>query len=365
MRWSRSGFKTLTRPAADLSRDGGRGVHALATIAAMLALAACQRPTETQYFVGSTEGTTYHITVSSLPAHVTRARVQSAIDTVLAEVDTHLSTWRADSEISRFNLSARTDWMPASVPLITVMREAQRVGRESQGAFDVTVAPLVDLWGFGAGAKDAAGEPDARAIDAARAAVGFQKLELQSTPPAMRKLAPALRVDVAGIAPGYAVDRICQAFAALGVHDAIVEIGGEVRAWGRNPDDRPWRAAVEQPVAGERIPYTLVELDGMAVSTSGDYRDYRIVGQRRFSHTIDPRTGAPVTHDLASVTVLHPSAMTADAYATTLMVLGPDDGYRYAKRHELAVLMLERVPGQAEWRERVTPGFTRLRRSLP
>ena len=331
----------------------------------MLALAACQRSTETQYFEGDTEGTTYHVTVSSLPPGVTRARAQAAIDAALADVDRHLSTWRTDSEISRFNASASDDWMRASAPFVTVLREAQRVARESQGAFDVTVAPLVDLWGFGMRVNDPGGEPDAAEIAAARAAVGYERLELRSTPSAVRKLAAALRIDVAGIAPGYAVDRICQAFAAMGVQDAIVEIGGEVRAWGRNPDGRPWRAAVERPVAGERSPYTLVELDGTAVSTSGDYRDYRVVGRRRVSHTIDPRTGAPVVHDLASVTVLHASAMTADAYATALMVLGPDEGYRYAEQHGLAVLMLERLPGRAEWRERVTPGFTRLRRPWP
>lgn len=344
---------------------GGRLAALLCAVMQGLALSACGHVTQAESFEGETEGTTYHVTVSSLPSGVPRARLQGAIDAALADVDRHLSTWRADSEISRFNASTSRDWMPVSAPLFAVLHEAQRVSRDSHGAFDVTVAPFVDLWGFGTQAINAAAEPNPAELEAVRANVGFAKLELRSPPLAIRKLVPALRVDVAGIAPGYAVDRICRAFAALGVRDAIVEIGGEVRAWGRNPDGRRWRAAVERPVAGERSPYTLVELDGMAVSTSGDYRDYRVLGHRRVSHTIDPRTGAPVAHDLASVTVLHPSAMTADAYATALMVLGPDEGYRYAEQRGLAVLMLERVPGRAEWRERVTPGFTRLRRPLP
>jgi len=331
----------------------------------MLALAACERAPEPQYFEGDTEGTTYHVTVASLPPRVSRVQVQAAIDEVLADVDLHLSTYRPDSEISRFNASRSTDWTPASEPFRVVVNEAQRVSRESRGAFDITVAPLVELWGFGKTVGEAAQVPTAAEISAARANVGFEKLELQDVRSAIRKRLPTLRVDVAGIAPGYAVDRICQRLERLGVRDAIVEIGGEVRAWGRHPDGRPWRAAVEMPLAGERRPYTLVELNGMAVSTSGDYRDYRIVDGRRISHTFDPRTGAPVTHGLASVTVLHASAMTADAYATALMVLGPGEGYRYAEQHQLAALFLERVPGQVDWRERVTLQFSRLRRPVP
>jgi thiamine biosynthesis lipoprotein len=359
------GFKTLTRLAADLSRDGGRGVHALPAIATALILAACQRVPDVQFFEGDTEGTTFHVTVSSLPPQVSRTQVQAAIDAVLAEVDVHLSTYRPDSEISRFNASSSTDWLPASAALLTVITEAQRVSRESKGAFDVTVGPLVDLWGFGKAVGEPGRIPSAAEIATARESLGFDKLDLREMPPAIRKRSPALRMDVAGIAPGYAVDRICRSLERLGVRDAIVEIGGEVRAWGRHPDGRPWRAAVEMPLAGERRPYTLVELNGMAVSTSGDYRDYRIVGGRRISHTFDPRTGAPVTHGLASVTVLHASAMTADAYATTLMVLGPEEGYRYAEQHQLAALFLQRLPGQAGWRERVTPQFSRLRRPVP
>jgi thiamine biosynthesis lipoprotein len=181
----------------------------------------------------------------------------------------------------------------------------------------------------------------------------------------VRKLRPGVQVDVAGIAPGYAVDCIAERLRRLHVDGALVEIGGEVRAWGRNPDGEPWRIAIEAPVAGERRAYALAELDDMSISTSGDYRDFRIVGGRRISHTIDPRTGAPVTHDLASVTVLHRSAMSADAYATALMVMGPESGLRFAEQRGLAALFLERVPGASGWRERVTPQFTRLRRPLP
>jgi len=331
---------------------------------ACMMLAGCQPPSEPLYLSGATMGTTYHVTVTALPDHVSHETVQAEIDAVLAQVDEHLSTWRQDSEISRFNAAGDTGWTPISNDFSTVLGEAQRVSRESNGAFDVTVAPLVELWGFGEHAAVDPPDPAPQLLQAARDSVGFALLELRDSPAAVRKLKPGVRVDVAGIAPGYAVDRIAERFEHLHIGDALVEIGGEVRAWGHNPDGEPWRVAIEAPVAGERRPYALAELDDMSISTSGDYRDFRISHGRRLSHTIDPRTGAPVEHGLASVTVLHPSAMAADAYATALMVLGPEAGMHFAREHHLAALFLERVPGTAKWHEYVTPEFARLRRPL-
>jgi thiamine biosynthesis lipoprotein len=330
----------------------------------LLALAGCQPRSEPLYFTGPTMGTTYHVTVTSLPDDVSPRDIQGVIDEILGQVDQHLSTWRTDSEISRFNASDGTGWTPVSTDLASVLTEAQRVSRESNGAFDVTVGPLVDLWGFGTAPTDDGTDPTAAQLGAALENVGVDLVEVRAAPPALRKLRAGVHVDVAGIAPGYAVDRIAQRFRDLHVAGALVELGGEVRAWGRNPDGELWRVAIEAPVSGERRAYALAELDDMSISTSGDYRDYRIDRGRRISHTIDPRTGAPVAHDLASVTVLHPSAMAADAYATALMVLGPEAGMRFAREHHLPALFLERVPGTAKWREFVTPEFGRLRRPL-
>jgi thiamine biosynthesis lipoprotein len=194
--------------------------------------------------------------------------------------------------------------------------------------------------------------------------VGYEKLELQPEGPSVRKTVGKLQMDVGAIAPGLAVDQIAQRFEALGVRDYLVELGGEVRGRGRSPAGRPWRVAVEAPLAGERRPYALVELDGLGVSTSGDYRDFRIVGGKKLSHTIDPRTGAPVDHALASVCVVHPSTARADAYATALMVLGLDDGMKLAERLGLAALFIERAGTKGELRERTTAEFERLRRPL-
>lgn len=325
------------------------------------ALASCAGPADPQYFSGPTMGTTYHVTLTRLPRQVSREQVQAVVDEVLDDVDRRFSTWRNDSELARFNTLRGTQWVPVSDDLLAVVTEAQRVAAASHGAFDVTVAPLVDVWGFGRDGSRTTTAPDARALHDARDDVGYALLEVQDAPPALRKHRPGLRLDVSGIAPGFAVDRIAARLQRLQVRDAMVELGGEVRAWGRNPDGVPWRVAVEAPLSGERRVYAVVPLDGQSVSTSGDYRDFRIVAGRRISHTVDPRSGRPVEHGLASVTVVDASAMTADAYATALMVLGPEEGWRFAAEHQIAAMLLERVPGAPGWRERVTPQFARLR----
>ena len=308
-------------------------------------------------------GTTWEVVVSRLPPGVTRDQVQGAVDTVLDEVNRHLSGWDATSELARFNAAEVTEWIPASATLVETVAQSQAVSRASGGAFDVTVGPLVRAWGFGAGAAEDPATPTPSEIERLRASVGYEKLALQQRPPALRKATPALRVDLDGIAPGVAVDRIAARLEALGIRDYLVELGGEVRARGRHTSGRSWRIAVEAPVPGERRAQAVVELDGVGVSTSGDYRDFRESDGRRISHTIDPRTGAPVAHGLASVTVVHESVTAADAWSTALMVLGPAEGLALAQRQGLAALFIERGPG-GTLIESATPAFARFRRPL-
>jgi FAD:protein FMN transferase len=309
-------------------------------------------------------GTTYSVTVARLPKGVRRQTLQSAVGEALSEVNRALSTYDPRSEISRFNANASTDPVRVSPPLRAVAAIAGEVSVATGGAFDVTVGPLVQAWGFGVELPAAEIAPGPGAINGLRAEVGFDRLELGADGHSLRKTVPGLQLDVNGIAPGYAVDLIAERFDALGVRDYLVELGGEVRARGSSPAGRPWRVAVEAPLSGERKPYTLVELDGLAVSTSGDYRDFRELNGRRFSHTIDPRTGAPVTHGLASVSVVHPSAAFADAYSTAFMVLGLDAGMALAGRLGLAALFIERNASGSGFTERSTPAFDRLRRPL-
>ncbi len=316
-----------------------------------------------QQFDGPTMGTTYSVTVTRLPGGVTRETVQTVIDGVLDEVNRHLSTYDPKSEISAFNALRSTEAVPVSPQLQAIVALAEAVSAESGGAFDITVGPLVRAWGFGdgQGTSTPAAEPSPAGT---RPGDSPPRLELSDDGQTLRKTAAGIELDVNGIAPGYAVDLIAERFDALAVRDYLIELGGEVRARGRSPAGRAWRVAVEMPLRGERMPYTLVELDGMSASTSGDYRDFRIVDGHRVSHTMDPRTGVPVANDLASVSVLDPSAARADAYATALMVLGPVDGLALAGRLGLAVLFIEREDPGGDFRESSTPEFERLRRPL-
>jgi len=345
-------------------------VHAARTLAAIVLTWVCACTPAPEQFDGRTMGTTWSVTVTRLPEGVTREALQAVIDSVLEEINRHLSTYDPASEISAFNASRSTDAIEVSPQLREVVAISLEVSAATGGAFDITVGPLVRAWGFGSGQGAAlpAAPPTLdtapAALDRIRETTGYQKLELPAGVHTLRKALPTLELDVNGIAPGYAVDLIAERFEALGVRDYLVELGGELRARGRSPGGSPWRAAVEVPWSGERRPYTLVELDGMSASTSGDYRDFRIVGGRRVSHTIDPRTGAPVTNGLASVCVLLPSAARADGWATALMVLGPEDGLALARRSGLAALFIERDASGHGFSERSTPEFERLRRAL-
>ncbi len=327
---------------------------------------ACQPRDELATYTGATMGTTYHVSIAGPPGGTRRDQVEACIDGTLREVTARLSTYAAGSEISRLNRNGSRDWIPISPMLDAVLAAAEQVNRESGGAFDVTVGPLVAMWGFGgdAPARARVVTPATDELAAARRSTGQELLERRGgARPAVRKRVPSLMLDVNGIAPGFAVDRIAICLEKAGFADYLVELGGEVRGHGHRADGRPWQVAVEAPLAGERVVYAGLELRDVAVSTSGDYRDFRTTTDgRRISHTIDPRTGRPVEHALASVTVVHPSATMADAYATAFMVLGSDAGHDLAVRLGLAALFLDRTDQPGRWQERFTPAFERLRR---
>lgn len=310
-------------------------------------------------------GTTYSVVVADPPAGLDRDGLQALVQGVLEAVDSTCSTYDPGSELSRFNDYESTAPVAASPMLRELVGIAGELSARTGGAFDVTVGPLVGLWGFGsAGTSTGDRAPDAAALSWARSRVGYRNLVADDAHGTLRKELPDLVVDVDGIAPGYAVDLVAQRLEARGARRYLVELGGELRARGLSPEDRPWRVAIESPRAGERRPYALVELNGLGISTSGDYRDAHVVDGRRVSHTIDPRTGAPVSHRLASVTVVDPSAARADGLATALMVLGPTEGYELADRLGLAALFIEHSADGRSFHERATPQFDRLRRPI-
>lgn len=343
-----------------VARAPGVRLRALLVLCALAALlAGCGRPQpehEVLALSGATMGTRYSVQMTAPPAELQRPALAEAIQARLDAIDALMSTYRADSELSRFNASASTDWVAVSPELVRVLGAAQRVSRASGGAFDVTVGPLVDLWGFGPAPRPEQ-LPDATAIAAARARVGWQRLALRPDPPALRKSHPELHVDLSAIAKGYAVDRVAAVLEEAGLSDYLVEIGGELRARGVNGRGAAWRIAIERPEPGRRAVFRVVALRDLGMATSGDYRNFFELGGQRYSHTVDPATGRPVEHQLVSVTVLAEAAMLADAWATALLVLGPERGARLADSEGLAAALI-RQDGDGFVLE-TTPAFDR------
>lgn len=306
-------------------------------------------------FSGSTMGTTYTVKAVQVPESIDSAALQTQVEDILAEVNGQMSTYDANSELSRFNQSETTDWVTVSPELAQVVQQALRISRLSRGAFDVTVGPLVNLWGFGP--EMSADElPAKAALEAALARVGYQRLHARLTPPALKKDGADIYVDLSAIAKGYGVDRLAEYLEAQGIDHYLVEIGGELRGKGLNPAGVPWRVAIEKPDPGQRAVQRVIEISDQAIATSGDYRNFFEKDGQRYSHAIDPETGQPVRHELASVTVVNPSALEADAWATALLVLGPQQGAQLAEEQNLAAFLL--VLNDMDINEKSTSRFT-------
>jgi thiamine biosynthesis lipoprotein len=306
---------------------------------------------------GKSMGTTYSVKLSALPEGVTQATLQAEIDRCLDTINRHMSTWIEDSEISRFNRYRDTDWFPVSSETAFVVKSAIEVSQQTEGAFDVTVGPLVNLWGFG---PDPAGHalPEPARIEAAHARVGYRFLEARDDPPALRKSRADVSVDLSAIAKGFGVDQVAAVLEKRSITNFMVEIGGEIRAEGVKPDGTPWRIGIETPTPFSRGIQRAVALTGQSMATSGDYRNFVVIDGKRYSHTIDPKTGWPVDHQLTSVSVIAENCMLADAYATAIVVLGPDEGYHWAEQKGLAALLI--VRDGERFLEKPTRGFEEM-----
>jgi thiamine biosynthesis lipoprotein len=340
---------------------GIRLCQALCLVSLALSVMACgddSSRARLKEFDGDTQGTTYHIKVVDLPATLSAETVRTTIEAELDDITRHLSTYEPDTELSRFNRSRDTGWVPASTGLVQVLSEARRISELSHGAYDVTVGPLVNLWGFG---PEDTGEriPSEAEIAAAQTLIGYTHLSIRPSPPAIRKDIPDLTIDVASIAQGYTVDRVAERLDSLGIANYLVEIGGELRGKGLNQLGGHWRIGIERPTPGERSVYTIIRIADVGVSTSGDYRDYFERDGHRYSHTINPQTGRPVSHRLASVTVVSEDTMRADALSTALMVLGPEEGYHLAEQAAIAAYFI--IKSDGGFTDRETTAFDRHR----
>lgn len=325
-------------------------------LAATCLLLACGAPApQATVLAGTTMGSAWTVKVAGdlpMEPEALRAGVQAQFDAV----DAALSTWRADSALSHFNAAPHADWQKLDAELFEVLHYALQLAALSDGAYDVTVGPLVDLWGFGpAPVRSTAPSPEA--IASARALVGWQRIELDPQGRRARR-APGVRIDLSSLGKGRGVDRVAEWLDAQGVHHYLIDLSGKLRAAGRNERGQPWRVAVEKPQADHPsgqpdITDAVVTLRDQAIATAGDYRRYFESGGNHYSHLIDPASGMPIDHGTVSATALAAGCMQADAWATLLVLMQPGAAQELASRHGIPALLIVRDGNDA----RLLPGM--------
>ena len=287
---------------------------------------------------GKTMGTTYNIKV--VGENIDTVKLQQGIDDKLKQLNQEMSTYIKDSELSRFNQSTSLEPISVSTGLARVVKEAIRLGALTQGALDVTVGPLVNLWGFGPEYRPET-VPSDELLIATKARVGLDKLTFANG--MLAKKIPDIYVDLSTIAKGYGVDLVAEYIEDNGINNYLVEIGGEMRLKGFKHTGELWHVAIEKPLTNERAVHQIIVPKDNAVATSGDYRIYFEADGQRFSHIIDPKTGKPINHKLVSVTVIHPSSMTADGLSTAMMVMGEEKALAFAEENDLAVYIIAKT----------------------
>lgn len=320
----------------------------------VLALTACQQPTETE-LAGSIQGTTYHVKMVLDDLPVKPEDVRKEVEAVFRTVDEKLSNWRDDSEISRINQQQTTDWLPVSPEIAGLITIAQGVYQRTGGCYDLTVKPLFDLWGF---SKHENRVPGPEEIKKVLAHVGMDQLELDAEHLRLRKKDPELQISLDSIAQGYTVGAVADRLEARGIHNYLAEIGGEMKVKGHKTNGQSWRVAIEKPTPMAREVQRILDIqqeNGTAVMTSGTYRNFFESGGKSYSHILDPRIGAPVSHNLLSATVLHENPTIADAWSTALLCVGEIDGARIAEDEHLKALLIYRDGD--ELRERMSNAF--------
>lgn len=310
-----------------------------ARVAVPLDLSPAPRPEgETYRLGGETMGTTWSVIYAGeeTPAGLLQKAVEAALHLVISQ----MSPWEAASDLNCFNAQTDDGWRSIPLQFQRVIAAALRIARESNGAYDPNLGELIDLWGFGPTPRRR-NPPRQDEILHARLSAGWKNLQLDTAGQRLRRTSNG-RLDLCGIAKGFAVDLVTETLCANGIHNSLVEIGGELRGSGIKPDATPWWVTVDRglstPTPLNETPI-LVALHDLAIATSGCERGFEANG-RRYSHTIDPRTGAPIDNDMVAATVLHRSCMEADAYATALMVMGADAGLEFADKHNLAAIIL-------------------------
>lgn len=305
-----------------------------------------QEPTQLE-ITGRTMGPIkYKVLVAHHPSSVEPEQLQELIQGALDRVNGLMSTYLPESDVSRFNDADSTEYQPVNRETAMVVARAIEISRQTDGAFDITVGPAVNLWNFGP-EKSEFQIPSDEQIANVKTMIGYEKLSVQMDPPAISKSEPSLRIDLSAIAKGYAVDQVAKALDEAGCKKFMVEVGGEVFTRGERSVGGKWRIAIEKPNYSSQQAYDKVaEISNLGMATSGDYRNYSEVDGVKYSHTIDPKTCRPVTHDLASACVIATDCMTADALATAVMVMGPKQGASVCDTLGVEYLTMTRIGGR-------------------
>lgn len=342
-----------------INKSFQRVIALVLVVAATFIINSCSQPLEQVHLSGPTMGTGYNVKYLVNDDTPDQKTLQAEIDKRLELVNDQMSTYRKDSELSRFNQSKAGQAFEVSEDTATVVREAMRLNKVTEGALDVTVGPLVNLWGFGPEARPDQ-VPSKALLEERFKITGIQHLKEDGN--SLTKDIDDLYVDLSTIAKGWGVDVIADYLDSIGVHNYMVEVGGEIRLKGINADEVPWRIAIEKPVTDERAIQDVIEPGDMAIATSGDYRNYFEEDGVRYSHIINPKTGYPINNKVVSVTVLDKSCMTADGLATGLMVLGEEEGIRIANEHGIAAMMIVKTKdGFKEYQSEAFKPFAKQR----
>lgn len=307
--------------------------------------------TSTTRIKGQIFGTFYQVSISDELANDARRALRERVEDALERVDRQMSTYRDDSDLSRLNKAEPGEWVDLPAPVIQLLSRSRRISEATDGAFDITVGGLVNLWSFGPEARPRE-KPSDSALRERLEEVGYDRVEVDSDAGRARRLSDVY-VDLSAIAKGYAVDRLSELLIEAGHDSHLVNIGGDLLAMGRKRSGEPWRIGIELPRDGEQVARHALPLEDMSLATSGDYRNYFEENGKRYSHTIDPRNGRPVEHKLASASVFHPENTMADALATAFMVMGAEESMSYAREESIAVLLIDRHEG--DFRTRISP----------
>ena len=315
--------------------------HLITGVLLLALLGGCQQKnaTETLHLSGQTMGTTWSVAMLPEPDGTDAAALEQRLQERLDQINRLMSTYDPQSELSRFNDQTSTDWFAISEETAEVIELSLAISRLTDGAFDISVGPLVELWGFGATPR---GDkiPGADQVKESLARVGYQNIRLRRNPAAVSKQVPGLRIDLSAVAKGYAADALAEILEHRGIDNYLVEIGGELQISGHRSDGGPWQIAIEKPLEGRREVATILPLTNTALATSGNYRNFYQEDGQRYAHTLDPVSGKPIRDKLVSVTVLDQSCARADALATALMVLGEEKGRQLCEKHQIAAYFL-------------------------